>query len=209
MWNKKYAPALAILLAAGLTAGSLPVDVAAANAEQTENVGAQEENAKSTIEEGAGATGDSSKDKEESKSEDGGDTKAAETGKEDGKGSDKDAGTNQGDNSDAGTGTGKTESKETGTGDAGTGEAGAGESDENGSDNTTIVPPQEDGGEGAPVEESEEPWTMTIISDSDPQVDDIVTVRVVLNEAVRYCQAFQYHIYLDTDKFSLVNKSLT
>lgn len=39
----------------------------------------------------------------------------------------------------------------------GTGEAGAGESDENGSDNTTIVPPQEGGGEGAPVEESEEP----------------------------------------------------
>lgn len=214
MWNKKYAPALAILLAAGLTAGSLPVDVAAANAEQTEDVGAQEEKAKSTIEEGAGATGDSSKDKEESKSADGGDTKTAETSKEDEKGSDKDAGTNQGDNSDAGTGTGKTESKETGTGDAGTGdagtgEAGAGESDENGSDNTTIVPPQEDGGEGAPVEESEEPWTMTIISDSAPQVDDIVTVRVVLNEAVRYCQAFQYHIYLDTDKFSLVNKSLT
>ena len=97
MWNKKYAPALAILLAAGLTAGSLPVDVAAANAEQTEVVGAQEEKAKSTIEEGAGATGDSSKDKEESKSADGGDTKTAETDKEDGKGSDKDKGTDQSD----------------------------------------------------------------------------------------------------------------
>ena len=128
MWNKKYAPALAILLAAGLTAGSLPVDVAAANAEQTEVVGAQEEKAKSTIEEGAGVTGDSSKDKEESKSADGGDTKTAETDKEDGKGSDKDKGTDQSDNSDAGTG--KTESKETGTGDAGTGEAGAGGSEQ-------------------------------------------------------------------------------
>lgn len=210
MWNKKYAPALAILLAAGLTAGSLPVDVAAANAEQTENVGAQEENAKSTIEEGAGATGDSSKDKEESKSEDGGDTKAAETSKEDGKGSDKDAGTNQGDNSDAGTGTGKTESKETGTGDAGTGEAGAGESDENGSDNTTIVPPQEGGGEAEGVDEEEkETWTVSF----DKNVDDVmsegdeVTVTITLNQTVRYCQTFQYRLYVDTANFGYVEDS--
>ena len=210
MWNKKYAPALAILLAAGLTAGSLPVDVAAANAEQTENVGAQEENAKSTIEEGAGATGDSSKDKEESKSEDGGDTKAAETSKEDGKGSDKDAGTNQGDNSDAGTGTGKTESKETGTGDAGTGEAGAGESDENGSDNTTIVPPQEGGGEGAPVEESEEPFLVSINKEEDDTLyeGDRVKVTITLNQNIRYCQTFQYHLYIDDSKLEYVAGSL-
>ena len=210
MWNKKYAPALAILLAAGLTAGSLPVDVAAANAEQTENVGAQEENAKSTIEEGAGATGDSSKDKEESKSEDGGDTKAAETSKEDGKGSDKDAGTNQGDNSDAGTGTGKTESKETGTGDAGTGEAGAGESDENGSDNTTIVPPQEDGGEAEVVDEEEkETWTVSFNKNVDDVMSegDEVTVTITLNQTVRYCQTFQYRLYVDTANFEYVEDS--
>ena len=210
MWNKKYAPALAILLAAGLTAGSLPVDVAAANAEQTENVGAQEENAKSTIEEGAGATGDSSKDKVESKSEDGGDTKAAETSKEDGKGSDKDAGTNQGDNSDAGTGTGKTESKETGTGDAGTGEAGAGESDENGSDNTTIVPPQEDGGEAEVVDEEEkETWTVSFNKNVDDVMSegDEVTVTITLNQTVRYCQTFQYRLYVDTANFEYVEDS--
>ena len=210
MWNKKYAPALAILLAAGLTAGSLPVDVAAANAEQTEDVGAQEEKAKSTIEEGAGATGDSSKDKEESKSADGGDTKTAGTGKEDGKGSDKDAGTNQGDNSDAGTGTGKTESKETGTGDAGTGEAGAGESDENGSDNPTIVPPQEDGGEGAPVEESEEPFLVSYSVDDNETLneDDSVKITITLNRNIRFCRTFQYRLYVDTDKFTYKNRSL-
>lgn len=209
MWNKKYAPALAILLAAGLTAGSLPVDVAAANAEQTENVGAQEENAKSTIEEGAGATGDSSKDKEESKSEDGGDTKAAETSKQDGKGSDKDAGTNQGDNSDAGTG--KTESKETGTGDAGTGEAGAGGSDENGSDNTTIVPPQEDGGEAEVVDEEEkETWTVSFDRGDDESLeeDDEVTVTITLNQDIRFCQTFQYRLYVDPDNFEYVDKTL-
>ena len=206
MWNKKYAPALAILLAAGLTAGSLPVDVAAANAEQTENVGAQEEKAKSTIEEGAGATGDSYK--EESKSEDGGNTKTAETSKEDGKGSDKDAGTNQGDNSDAGTG--KTESKETGTGDAGTGEAGAGGSDENGSDNTTIVPPQEDGGEGAPVEESEEPFLVSIDKEEDDTLyeGDRVKVTITLNQNIRYCQTFQYHLYIDDSKLEYAADSL-
>lgn len=211
MWNKKYAPALAILLAAGLTAGSLPVDVAAANAEQTEDVGAQEEKAKSTIEEGAGATGDSSKDKEKSKSEDGGDTKTAETGKEDGKGSDKDAGTNQGDNSDAGTGTGKTESKETGTGDAGTDEAGAGGSDENGSDNTTIVPPQEDGGEAEVVdEEKKETWTVSFNRGDDESLeeDDEVTVTITLNQDIRFCQTFQYRLYVDPDNFEYVDKTL-
>lgn len=211
MWNKKYAPALAILLAAGLTAGSLPVDVAAANAEQTEDVGAQEEKAKSTIEEGAGATGDSSKDKEESKSTDGGDTKTAETSKEDGKGSDKDAGTNQGDNSDAGTGTGKTESKETGTGDAGTGEAGAGESDENGSDNTTIVPPQEDGGEAEVVDEAEkETWTVSFDKNADDVMSegDEVTVTITLNQTVRYCQTFQYRLYVDPTEFEYLDDSL-
>ena len=211
MWNKKYAPALAILLAAGLTAGSLPVDVAAANAEQTENVGAQEEKAKSTIEEGAGATGDSSKDEEESKSEDGGDTKTAGTSKEDGKGSDKDAGTNQGDNSDAGTGTGKTEAKETGTGDAGTGEAGAGGSDENGSDNTTIVPPQEDGGEAEVVDEEEkETWTVSFDRGDDESLeeDDEVTVTITLNQDIRFCQTFQYRLYVDPDNFEYVDKTL-
>lgn len=207
MWNKKYAPALAILLAAGLTAGSLPVDVAAANAEQTENVGAQEEKAKSMIEEGAGATGDSSKDKEESKSADGGDTK---TDKEDGKGSDKDAGTDQGDNTNAGTGTGKTEAKETGTGDAGTGEAGAGESDENGSDNTTIVPPQEDGGEAEVVDEEEkETWTVSFDKNADDVMSegDEVAVTITLNQTVRYCQTFQYRLYVDTANFEYVEDS--
>ena len=210
MWNKKYAPALAILLAAGLTAGSLPVDVAAANAEQTEDVGAQEEKAKSTIEEGAGATGDSSKNKEELKSTDGGDTNTAETSKEDGKGSDKDEDTDQGDNSDAGTGTGKTEAKETGTGDAGTGEAGAGGSDENGSDNTTIVPSQEDGGEGAPVEESEEPFLVSYSVDDNETLneDDSVTITITLNRNIRFCRIFQYRLYVDTDKFTYKNRSL-
>lgn len=208
MWNKKYAPALAILLAAGLTAGSLPVDVAAANAEQTEVVGAQEEKAKSTIEEGAGVTGDSSKDKEESKSADGGDTKTAETDKEDGKGSDKDKGTDQSDNSDAGTG--KTESKETGTGDAGTGEAGAGGSDENGSDNTTIVPPQEDGGEAEVVDEEEkETWTVSFDKNADDVMSegDEVAVTITLNQTVRYCQTFQYRLYVDTANFEYVEDS--